>query len=202
MDIPHRAKQGSSRPNIFIHETSDHSRAWGRSDSYNSNSSPTSSSIPVSIPGAKNEPPPPLPPPRHLENPNLAWELQNKPDRGFEWDNRSIPTSSSLYGNSMSGLRRSSAYTTGESDEQNEPRPRERRESSISTLTGGTREGSYPKFEEGYNSFSSLSSIPSQLVMNVPLCLAYKIFNHQYYEESHSVLSRYCRKSTSSKLVN
>jgi hypothetical protein len=162
IDIPHRAKQGLSRPNIHIHDSSEYSRPWNRPHPDSSNPSPTS--IPVSIPGARTQPPPPLPPPKHLENPNLIWELENKTERGFEWDNSSIPPSSSLYRRSMSGFGQVPAHASDEYDEQND-RPRERRESSISTITGGTTEGSYPKFDEGLNSLSSLSSVPLQSVM-------------------------------------
>jgi hypothetical protein len=154
MEIPHRGVRPSmALPEIHIHDSnpSDRFRISSRSSSYNSTSSPATSSIPMSIPNAREPPPPPLPPPRHLADTDLAWKWGNSYVDNSDWG-QSIATvapGSSLYG--------SFARSRNMDDRPEFPR----RGSSTSTIksTSGAdvRENAYPRIDEGYASLSGTS---------------------------------------------
>ncbi|KUJ12072.1 uncharacterized protein LY89DRAFT_700035 [Mollisia scopiformis] len=158
MDIPHRAARPAMAlptPEIYVQDPSDRFRTSSRSNSYGSILSPKTSSIPMSIPNSREPgPPPPLPPPRHLQDivdsgksgPDLAWKFGNSHEYNSDWGgsvSSSVAPGSSLYGSFM-GRR---------GDERSE-----RRGSSISTIKSTDfKENSYPRLDEGYVSQSGTS---------------------------------------------
>jgi hypothetical protein len=163
MEIPpHRgARPSMALPEIHIHDSnpSDRFRISSRSSSYNSTSSPATSSIPMSIPNAREPPPPPLPPPRHLADiadggsngPDIAWRFGNPHVDNSDWG-QSIATvapGSSLYGSFV------------RSRNMDDRREFPRRGSSTSTITSTSRpdvrENAYPRIDEGYASLSGTS---------------------------------------------
>lgn len=166
MEIPHRGPRSSlALPEIYIHESNqDHFRTSSRSSSYNSGSSPATSAIPMSIPNSREFVPPPLPPPKHLDDiadggnngPDLAWKFGNTPSATSDWGgsiSSSVAPGSSLYGNPTSRksllddrpdyFRRTSSTSTikspiGERREKYEY-PRDEGYSSIGTSFGSYR---------------------------------------------------------------
>ncbi|KAF8862298.1 hypothetical protein BDZ45DRAFT_585692 [Acephala macrosclerotiorum] len=168
MDIPHRGARPAMAPElpqIYVHDSnpSERYRTSSRSSSYNSIPSPAISSVPMSIPNSRDPgPPPPLPPPRHLQDiadngrsgPDLAWKFGNSHEYNSDWGGSvsSVAPGSSLYG-SFAGRR-------------NVERP-DRRGSSISTVKSTDfQENSYPRLDEGYASQSGTSMGSNMSVLN------------------------------------
>ncbi|RDW91479.1 hypothetical protein BP5796_02644 [Coleophoma crateriformis] len=168
MDIPHRGQRPSmSLPEIYVHESHPNERyhrASSRSGSHHSVTSPGLSSVPMSIPNAREPVPPPLPPPKHIAD--LADSRRNGPDIAWQWGNSaegddwgraasSVPPGSSLYGS-----------FTGRGNNLADEHPDARRGSSVSTVKSisgvvDTRDN-YPRIDEGYASLSG-SSIGSKM---------------------------------------
>lgn len=159
MDIPRTARPTMALPTpaIYVQDSnpSDRYRTSSRSNSYNPILSPSTSSIPMSIPNSREAgPPPPLPPPKHLQDivdsgksgPDLAWRFGN--EYNSDWGgsvSSSVAPGSSLYGSFM-GRR-------------GDERP-DRRNSSISTIKSTEfreNSSSYPRLDEGYASQSGTS---------------------------------------------
>jgi hypothetical protein len=162
MEIPHRgARPSMALPEIHIHDSnpSDRFRTSSRSSSYNSTSSPATSSIPMSIPNAREPPPPPLPPPRHLAD--IADGGSNGPDIAWKWGNSHVDNSD--WGQSIASVAPgSSLYGSFARPRNMDNRPEfPRRGSSTSTIksTSGAeiRENAYPRIDEGYASLSGTS---------------------------------------------
>lgn len=169
MDIPryaHAHRSSFALPEIYIQSSnpSEGRKMSSRSSSKPSRSSPPSSSIPMSIPNARDDdsPPPPLPPPRYISH-DRDGGGGGSADPGWEWSNSrgengwgkssSVKSGSSLYGNFGSygnGVTESVGY---------------RRESSASTIKSISgldgRQNSYPRVDEGYASLSTGTSMSS-----------------------------------------
>jgi len=160
MEIPNPnrgARPMGSLPQIQIHDPSEMYRKSSRSSSYNSAASPGLSSIPMSIPNAREFVPPPLPPPRHIAD--IADGGHNGPDNAWKWGNNShtesrdwgratasIPQGSSLHGGTGSYM--------GRKDTLDEQLDFQRRGSSISTIKSDSRDGPYQR-DEGYESLGA-----------------------------------------------
>jgi hypothetical protein len=163
MEIPHRGARPTALPEIYVHDPSERFRTSSRSSSYNSTSSLATSAMAMSIPNAREAPPPPLPPPRHLADiadgghngQDIAWKWGNSQDDRSDWG-RSTPSSiapgSSLHGGSFSSGR---GFM--------EDRPEyTRRTSSVATVKSpDARETSYQRDQrdEGYASLLSGTSV-------------------------------------------
>jgi len=143
-------------PQIQIHDPSEMYRKSSRSSSYNSASSPGLSSIPISIPNAREFVPPPLPPPRYLADiadgghngPDIAWKWGNSHTDSRDWGKAaaSIPQGSSLHGGTGSFM--------GRRDVLDEQLDFQRRGSSISTVKSDSRDATYQR-DEGYESLGA-----------------------------------------------
>ena len=170
MDIPHRGSRPTlAPPDIFVQRDSnphDRFRTSSSSSSYNSNSSGATSSIPMSIPNAREAVPPPLPPPKHI--PDIADGGSHGRDIAWQWGNphedqdcgrAPVPSGSSLYGSFAS--RKSVMDSRPDFD---------RRGSSTSTIKSISgddgREAMYPKVDEGYASLSWTSLGSNQSVLH------------------------------------
>lgn len=170
IDIPSRyppAHQPFALPEIHIQNStmSDRKTMSGRSSSSGSQNLPPSSSIPMSIPYARDDdsPPPPLPPPRFIRNdigqssggsvdPGWAWSNSRKENQS--WDSKvvsSVKPGSSLYGSFSAG-----GSSFAERFEQ-------RRGSAANTIKPTSDiNGSYPRLgDEGYASLSTGTSMSS-----------------------------------------
>jgi len=167
METPHRGAR-PGLPEIYVHDSNPSSRyrTSSRSSPYNSPPLPVSS-MPVSIPGARDPAPPPLPPPRYL--PDIADGGNNGPDLAWKWGNSheddgnwARPMASIQPGSSLLGsfAKRSSMA---------EERPTYgRRTSSNSTLrSAAAGEHSFPRIDEGYASLSGTSIGSNKLVLLV-----------------------------------
>ncbi|KAG4437580.1 hypothetical protein IFR05_006919 [Cadophora sp. M221] len=192
MEIPHRgARPIGNLPQIQIHDPSDMYRKSSRSSSYNSATSPGLSSIPVSIPNARQCAPPPLPPPRHLPDiadggnngRDIAWKWGNEQtDRGWGKAAPSIPQGSSLHGGSGSFLSR-----TGVLDEQLDF---QRRGSSVSTVKSDSRDGPYQR-DEGYESLgASMWSNKSKNQESLPSFASFQSSVHDKYQSTTQAFDR------------
>jgi hypothetical protein len=162
MEIPRRGPRPSvALPEIYVHDSnpSDRFRTSRSSSSYNSTSSPSTSSIPMSIPHSRDPVPPPLPPPRHLadivdgrhDRPDIAWQWGNSHEDNSDWGRSiaSVPPGSSLYG---------SASRKSFKDERSDDSRRGSSTSTIKSLNGAeSRESIYPRIDEGYASLSGTS---------------------------------------------
>ena len=156
--LPEICVQDSHPSDRYSDRYSDRHRQSSRSGSYHSATSPTPAAGPMSIPNAREAPPPPLPPPKIIpdiaENGgrgiDLAWHWGNS-HREIDWGKSvsSVPPGSSLYGSFVS--RKSTS----------EERPDiARRGSSNATVTANTsRDPSNPANalpkDEGYSSLSA-----------------------------------------------
>ncbi|KAH8772145.1 hypothetical protein BGZ57DRAFT_764297 [Hyaloscypha finlandica] len=158
MEIPHRGARQVALPQIHVHDPnpSERFRTSSSSSSYNSTSSPSTFSIPMSIPHARDPVPPPLPPPKDLADiagggngPDIAWQWGNSHSHESDWRRSvpSVPPGSSLYG--------SFASRKGALDERPDNSRRGSSTSTIKSMNG--RENTYPRIDEGYASLSGTS---------------------------------------------
>jgi hypothetical protein len=149
-------------PEIYVHDPnpSDRFRTSRSSSSYNSTSSPSTSSIPMSIPHSRDPVPPPLPPPRHLADlveggnngHDIAWQWSNSREDSSDWGRSiaSVPPGSSLHGSFAS---RKSIMGDRADDSR-----RGSSTSTIKSISGAeSREHTYPRIDEGYASLSGTS---------------------------------------------
>lgn len=169
MDIPRYAQVHRSSfalPEIYIQNPNPPERKNMsiRSSSGTSRSSPPSSSIPMSIPNARDDdsPPPPLPPPRYIGHDRDGGGTRSV-DPGWEWSNSrgehgwgkpsSVKSGSSLYGSFAgygNGITEAVEYRRGSSA------------STIKSISGiDTHHNSYPRVDEGYASLSTGTSMSS-----------------------------------------
>ncbi|PVH84447.1 hypothetical protein DL98DRAFT_512348 [Cadophora sp. DSE1049] len=193
MEIPHRgARPMGSLPQIQIHDPSEMYRKSSRSSSYNSASSPDLSSIPMSIPNAREFVPPPLPPPRHLADiadgghngPDIAWKWGNDHTDNRDWGKAtaSIPQGSSLHGGTGSYMGR-----RGMLDEQLDF---QRRGSSISTVKSDSRDGLYQR-DEGYESLgASVWLNKSKNQESLPSFQSFQSSVHDKYQSTAQAFDR------------
>lgn len=170
MDIPRYPQAHRSPfalPEIYIQNSSisDRKNMPIRSNSNASRSSPPTSSIPMSIPNARDDdsPPPPLPPPRYIGHDRDGGGARSI-DPGWEWSNSrgdhswekpsSVKSGSSLYGSFAgygNGITEAVEYRRGSSA------------STIKSISGiDGHQNSYPRVDEGYASLSSTSMSSNQ----------------------------------------
>ena len=188
MEIPRRGSRPAlALPEIYVHDSnpSDRFRNSSRSSSYNSASSPSTASGPMSIPNARDPIPPPLPPPRHLADiadggnngPDIAWQWGNSHE-GSGWGGSisSVAPGSSLYGGSFASRK-------SVMDDRPEFTRRTSSTSTVKSITGLERqENPYPRIDEGYASLSgtSIGSNRSVLPLQVKLAEVHSQFPWQY----------------------
>ncbi len=167
MDIPRYSQARAplyALPEIYIQGSniSDRMMISNRSSLSTSRPSPPSSSIPMSIPHARDDgsPPPPLPPPRFADT---GVRGGGSVDPGYEWASArdqhswghqaSVKSGSSLYGS----FSRNGSGVMDESDLR-----RGNTASTIKSISGiDGRQNSYPRNDEGYASISTGSSMSS-----------------------------------------
>jgi hypothetical protein len=169
MEIPHRGSRPNlAPPEIFVQESnpSDRFRTSSRSSSYNLDSSAAISSIPMSIPNAREPVPPPLPPPRHLADiadggsngPDIAWQWGNSRE-DHNWGRPSIQPGSSLYG----------SFASRKSVTMDDRPDFDRRGSSTSTIKSISgddgRDSAHLRIDEGYASLSGTSIASNKSVL-------------------------------------
>ncbi|KAI6711223.1 hypothetical protein JHW43_006216 [Diplocarpon mali] len=155
MEIPHRGVRPTAMalPEIYVQNPSERFRHTSRPTSFHSDAALATSARAMSIPNAREAPPPPLPPPRHLADiaegghigQDVAWRWGNSPDEGGVWGRTtpSVAPGSSLHGGGLAGRR-------GSVD-----RPElARRTSSNSTVKHLVRRDSYQR-DEGYFSLGT-----------------------------------------------
>lgn len=100
----------SSTPSIRVYESHRYPLPHHRRPSI------PSSAVAMAIPRAREEVPPPLPPPRHIE------DLRNGQDPGWQWGNPNSPRENGFGGNRIAAVRPgSSLYGASAS----QPRPRD-----------------------------------------------------------------------------
>jgi len=176
MEIPRRGPRPSvALPEIYVYDPnpSDRFRTSRSSSTYNTTSSPSTSSIPMSIPNARDAVPPPLPPPRYLtdysglrDKESTAWQWGNS-DQDISHGGRSLPSIEIAPGSSLYG---SFANRRGHLEEEEPELPRNG--SSISTIKNNdTGENTNPEIRinghpmtEGYASLSGRSIGPNRSV--------------------------------------
>lgn len=153
-------------PEIYVHDPkpSDRFRTSSSSSSFNSTSSHSTASIPMSIPHSRDPVPPPLPPPRHLKD--LENNGNNGQDIAWQWGNSQA---NSDWGRPLASVQPGSSLCGSFASRTDERPDNSRRGSSTSTIksTSGAeiREHTYPRIDEGYASLSgtSIGSIKSVL---------------------------------------
>jgi len=173
MEIPRRgARPPVALPEIYVHNPnpSDRFRTSSSSSSHNSTSSPSTFSIPMSIPNSRDPVPPPLPPPRHLADiadggingPDIAWQWGNSHGDSSDWGGpiASVQPGSSLYG--------SFASRKNIMDDRPDNSRRGSATSTIKSMSGAeSRENTYPRIDEGYSSLSGTSIGSNKLVLQL-----------------------------------
>jgi hypothetical protein len=179
MDIPHRGSRPAvALPEIYVDGSnpSDRFRNSSRSSSYNSASSPSTTSGPMPIRNARDPIPPPLPPPRHLEDigngPDIAWQWGNSHEES-SWERTisSVAPGSSLYG-------RNFANKESMMDDRPEFVRRTSSTSTVKSITGLERqENSYPRLDEGYASLSGTSVGSNRSVLTRSQSILKSTFN-------------------------
>lgn len=159
MDIPRRGGKLASGalPEIHIHDPSERSRCSSRSISHSSTSSLATSATAMSIPNAREAPPPPLPPPRQLADiidggyngQDIAWKWGNLPDGEGYWGKSTpaVAPDSSLRGGSF--LKRSLA------EERPEPARKTSSTATIKTLDQIKSSDQKEQRDEGYASLGT-----------------------------------------------
>jgi hypothetical protein len=156
MDDPRvsSATRPNTLPSIQIHVPSSNvdRRSASRSSPYTTDHQHSRGPNPMPIPNARQEVPPPLPPPRYLSDltpggEDLAWEYANSPTSFDRKSYASINPSSSLLG----------GYGI--------PSPKFKSTAEISLRDARPRH-----FDEGYHSLSSLALTPPKLVFDAALC--------------------------------
>lgn len=150
--LPEICVQDSHHPDRYSHRYPDRNSDQHR---YRPTNSPVAAAGPMSIPNAREAPPPPLPPPRYIPDisnsgrGDLGWQWANQ-GREVNWEGSvsSVPAGSSLYG---------SYSRNSVSDERPDIG---RRGSSNATITAQTSKdvinhvNALPK-DEGYSSLSA-----------------------------------------------
>lgn len=161
-DAPHHYSPHRPLGRTSVHPSSSGSQAFSRSDA-------------MSIPNARENPvPPPLPPPRFIE------DLAVGRDPGWEWKNSGM-RGEAAYGSGAasptSSLPRTPWDTHKEVDMGLDEFGERRRGSSTSTIRSPSRPETYPEYDhrdEGYHSLSG-ASINFQSVYPSLLLLATRV---------------------------
>jgi len=178
MEIPHRrAWPNDGPPKILLHEShSPQTRASNMLTSHTFASSSATDSRAMSIPNARDPVPPPLPPPRYIDDGSstgrdIAWEWANQSGESH-WGGS---TSSVAPGSSLHGSLISQRITKEDRPELG------RRISSTSTVKSisgvETRDSAFPRIDEGY--YSSLSEPSLGSNQSVPTVLFYLFLKYR-----------------------
>ncbi|KAI9843899.1 MAG: hypothetical protein M1837_006053 [Sclerophora amabilis] len=153
MEIPHlsanRSHSSHTLPSIRVHDPNhSNSDRCGHLPLRTASHLPERLSNPMSIPNSKEYVPPPLPPPRHIDDVDIAWQWGNNQSEGFgQSKNASVSHGSSLFRGQSPNW---------EGDERKRPSVL-RRGSSGSTVKYPESEAKHsgmPPVDEGYASLS------------------------------------------------